>query len=105
MTERALTRLGEHGSHSGHVNISLGGDYAWLFMPKINSFSAQHRKITTTIKIDRGTEFDDRGAERDSRFLHRRISAAAEGPAVSTVATSTMSIIFNERDRPIRKRR
>ena len=83
MTERALTRLGERGSHSGHVNISLGGDYAWLFMPKINSFSAQHRKITTTIKIHRGTEFDDRGAERNSRFLHRRISAAAEGPAVS----------------------
>ena len=83
MTERALTRLGERGSHSGHVNISLGGDYAWLFMPKINSFSAQHRKITTTIKISPRHRVDDRGAERDSRFLHRRISAAAEGPAVS----------------------
>src|SRR6185312_600016 len=54
--ERALTRLDETVGHSGHVDLSLGADYAWLFMPKIDSFSARHRAITTTIRIHRGTE-------------------------------------------------
>jgi DNA-binding transcriptional LysR family regulator len=100
MTERALTRLGERGSHSGHVNISLGGDYAWLFMPKINSFSAQHRKITTTIKIHRGTESMTAVQKGTADFSIGAFLRRPKGLRFRTVATSTMSIIFNERDRP-----
>jgi DNA-binding transcriptional LysR family regulator len=99
MTERALTRLGERGSHSGHVNISLGGDYAWLFMPKINSFSAQHPKITTTIKIHRGTESMTAVQKGTADFSIGAFLRRPKGLRFRTVATSTMSIIFNERDR------
>jgi DNA-binding transcriptional LysR family regulator len=100
MTERALTRLEERGSHSGHVNISLGSDYAWLFMPKINSFSAQHRKITTTIKIHRGTESMTALQKGQADFSIGAFLRRPKGLRFRTVATSTMSIIFNDSDRP-----
>jgi DNA-binding transcriptional LysR family regulator len=97
--ERALIRLEDRGSHSGHVNISLGGDYAWLFMPKINSFSAQHPKITTTIKIHRGTESMTAVQKGTADFSIGAFLRRPKGLRFRTVATSTMSIIFNERDR------
>lgn len=99
MTERALTRLAERGGHSGHVNLSLGGDYAWLFMPKINSFSAQHPKITTTIKIHRATESMTALQNGQADFSIGAFLRRPKGLRFRTVATSTMSIIFNERDR------
>jgi DNA-binding transcriptional LysR family regulator len=98
--ERALIRLEERGGHSGHVNISLGGDYAWLFMPKINSFSAQHPKLTTTIKIHRGTESMTAVQKGTADFSIGAFLRRPKGLRFRTVATSTMSIIFNERDRP-----
>lgn len=99
MAERALTRLEERGSHSGHVNISLGGDYAWLFMPRINSFSAQHCKITTTIKIHRATESMTALQKGQVDFSIGAFLRRPKGLKFRTVATSTMSIIFNARDR------
>jgi DNA-binding transcriptional LysR family regulator len=100
MAERALTRLQERGSHSGHVNISLGADYAWLFMPKINSFSAQHPKITTTIKIHRATESMTALQKGQADFSIGAFLRRPKGLRFRTVATSTMSIIFNQRERP-----
>jgi DNA-binding transcriptional LysR family regulator len=100
MTERALMRLEQRGSHSGHVNVSLGGDYAWLFMPKINSFSAQHPKLTTTIKIHRATESMTAVQKGSADFSIGAFLRRPKGLKFRTVATSTMSIIFNERDRP-----
>ena len=100
MAERALTRLQERGGHAGHVNLSLGGDYAWLFMPKINSFSAQHPKITTTIKIHRATESMTALQKGQVDFSIGAFLRRPKGLRFRTVATSTMSIIFNERDRP-----
>jgi DNA-binding transcriptional LysR family regulator len=100
MAERALTRLQERGGHSGHVNISLGADYAWLFMPKINSFSAQHPKITTTIKIHRATESMTALQKDQADFSIGAFLRRLKGLRFRTIATSTMSIIFNERDLP-----
>jgi DNA-binding transcriptional LysR family regulator len=100
MAERALDRLQERGGHAGHVNLSLGGDYAWLFMPKINSFSAQHPKITTTIKIHRATESMTALQKGQVDFSIGAFLRRPKGLRFRTVATSTMSIIFNERDRP-----
>lgn len=100
MAERALTRLQGRGSHSGHVNISLGGDYAWLFMPKINSFSAQHPKMTTTIKMHRATESMTALQRGQADFSIGAFLRRPKGLRFRTVASSTMSIIFNERDRP-----
>ncbi len=98
--ERALTRLQQGGSHSGHVNLSLGGDYAWMFMPRIDSFSAQHPKITTTIKIHRATESMTALQKGQADFSIGAFLRRPKGVRFRTVATSTMSIIFNERDRP-----
>jgi DNA-binding transcriptional LysR family regulator len=100
MAERALTRLQERSGHAGHVNLSLGGDYAWLFMPKINSFSAQHPKITTTIKIHRATESMTALQKGQVDFSIGAFLRRPKGLRFRAVATSTMSIIFNERDRP-----
>jgi DNA-binding transcriptional LysR family regulator len=97
--ERALTRLEERGGHSGHVNVSLGGDYAWMFMPKINAFSAQHRKITTTIKIHRGTESMTAVQKGAADFSIGAFLRRPQGLKFRTVAASTMSIIVNARDR------
>ncbi|MGH6672831.1 MAG: LysR family transcriptional regulator [Xanthobacteraceae bacterium] len=99
MTERALMRLEERGSHSGHVNISLGGDYAWLFMPKINSFSAQHPNITTTIKIHRATESMAALQKGQADFSIGAFLRRPKGLRFRAIATSTMSIIVNARDR------
>jgi DNA-binding transcriptional LysR family regulator len=99
MAERALTRLGERGGHSGHINISLGGDYAWLFMPKINSFSAQHPQLTTTIKIHRGTESMTAVQKGSADFSIGAFLRRPKGLKFRTVTTSTMSIIVNARDR------
>jgi DNA-binding transcriptional LysR family regulator len=98
MAERALTRLHERGSHSGHVNLSLGGDYAWLFMPKINSFSAQHPKITTTIRIHRATESMAALQKGQVDFSIGAFLRRPKGLRFRTVTTSTMSIIFKDRD-------
>jgi DNA-binding transcriptional LysR family regulator len=100
MAERALTRLHERGSHSGHVNLSLGGDYAWLFMPKINSFSAQHPKITTTIRIHRATESMAALQKGQVDFSIGAFLRRPKGLRFRTVTTSTMSIIFKDRDLP-----
>jgi DNA-binding transcriptional LysR family regulator len=100
MAERALARLHERASHSGHVNLSLGADYAWLFMPKINSFSARHPKITTTVKIHRGTEAMTALQKGQADFCIGAFLRRPKGVRVRTVATSTMSIIFKAHDLP-----
>lgn len=97
--ERALTRLSERGGHSGHVNISLGGDYAWMFMPKIDTFSAQHPNITATIKIHRGTESMTAVQKGTADFSIGAFLRRPKGLKFRAVATSTMSIIVNARDR------
>jgi DNA-binding transcriptional LysR family regulator len=100
MAERALTRLHERASHSGHVNLSLGADYAWLFMPKINSFSARHPNLTTTVKIHRGTEAMTALQKGQADFCIGAFLKRPKGVRVRTVATSTMSIIFKAGDFP-----
>jgi DNA-binding transcriptional LysR family regulator len=100
MAEGALTRLHERASHSGHATLSLGGDYAWLFMPKINSFSARHPKITTTIRIHRATEALTALQKGQVDFCIGAFLRRPKGLRFRTVATSTMSIIFKARDLP-----
>jgi DNA-binding transcriptional LysR family regulator len=100
MAERALTRLHERASHSGHVNLSLGADYAWLFMPKIDSFSARHSNITTTVKIHRATEALTALQKGQADFCIGAFLRRPKGLRVRTVATSTMSIIFKAHDLP-----
>ena len=96
--ERALTRLDETVGHSGHVDLSLGADYAWLFMPKIDSFSARHRAITTTIRIHRGTEAMTALQKGQVDFCIGAFLRRPKGVRLTTVATSTMSMIFRGRD-------
>jgi len=96
--ERALTRLDETVGHSGHVDLSLGADYAWLFMPKIDAFSARHRAITTTIRIHRGTEAMTALQKGQVDFAIGAFLRRPKGVRVTTVATSTMSMIFRGRD-------
>ena len=96
--ERALTRLDESVGHSGHVDLSLGADYAWLFMPKIDAFSARHRAITTTIRIHRGTEAMTALQKGQVDFCIGAFLRRPKGVRVTTVATSTMSMIFRGRD-------
>lgn len=98
--ERALTRLDETVGHSGHVDLSLGADYAWLFMPKIDAFSARHRNITTTIRIHRGTEAMTALQKGQVDFCIGAFLRRPKGVRVTTVATSTMSMIFRGRDAP-----
>jgi DNA-binding transcriptional LysR family regulator len=99
MADRALTRLQESGGHSGHVKLSLGGDYAWMFMPKIDSFSARHPQITTTIKIHRATESMTALQNGQMDFSIGAFLRRPKGLKFRTIATSTMSIIFNGSDR------
>ena len=98
--ERALMRLDESVGHSGHVDLSLGADYAWLFMPKIDAFSARHPKITTTIRIHRGTEAMTALQKGQVDFCIGAFLRRPKGVRVTTVATSTMSMIFRGRDAP-----
>jgi DNA-binding transcriptional LysR family regulator len=98
--ERTLTRLYERASHTGHVTLSLGGDYAWLFMPKINAFSSQHPNITTTIRIHRATEAMTALQRGQVDFCIGAFLRRPKGLRVRTVATSTMSIIFKGREPP-----
>lgn len=98
--ERALTRLYERADHSGHVTLSLGGDYAWLFMPKINSFSAQHRNITATIRIHRATEAMTALQKGQVDFCIGAFLRRPKALRFRTVATSTMSMIFKGRELP-----
>ncbi len=98
VAERALTRLDETVGHSGHVDLSLGADYAWLFMPKIDAFSARHRNITTTIRIHRGTEAMTALQKGQVDFCIGAFLRRPKGVRVTTVATSTMSMIFRGRD-------
>ncbi len=100
MAEKALAKLHERASHSGHVNLSLGADYAWLFMPKINSFSARHPKITTTVKIHRGTEAMTALQKGQADFCIGAFLKRPKGVRIRIVATSTMSIIFKPHDLP-----
>ena len=100
MAEKTLANLHERASHSGHVNLSLGADYAWLFMPKINSFSARHPNITTTVKIHRGTEAMTALQKGDADFCIGAFLKRPKGIRVRTVVTSTMSIIFKPGDLP-----
>lgn len=96
--ERALTRLDETVGHSGHVDLSLGADYAWLFMPKIDAFSARHRAITTTIRIHRGTEAMTALQKGQVDFCIGAFQRRPKGVRVTTVATSTMSMIVRGHD-------
>ena len=96
--ERALTQLDETVGHSGHVDLSLGADYAWLFMPKIDAFSARHPAITTTIRIHRGTEAMTALQKGQVDFCIGAFLRRPKGVRVTTVATSTMSMIFRGRD-------
>jgi DNA-binding transcriptional LysR family regulator len=98
LAERSLMHLHEQATHSGHINLSLGADYAWLFMPKIDSFSAQHPKITTAIRIHRGTEAMTALQKGQVDFCIGAFLRRPRGVRVRTVATSTMSIIFKGRD-------
>jgi DNA-binding transcriptional LysR family regulator len=98
--ERALTRLYQQTGHSGHVNLSLGADYAWLFMPKIDSFSARHPKITTAVRIHRGTEAMTALQKGQVDFCIGAFLRRPRGVRIRTVATSTMSMIFRDRDAP-----
>jgi DNA-binding transcriptional LysR family regulator len=100
MAERALTRLHEQAGHSGHVNLSLGADYAWLFMPKIDLFSARHPNITTAIRIHRGTEAMTALQKGQVDFCIGAFLRRPRGVRFRTVATSTMSMIFRGRDYP-----
>jgi DNA-binding transcriptional LysR family regulator len=96
--EQALTRLDETVGQSGHVDLSLGADYAWLFMPKIDLFSARHRAITTTIRIHRGTEAMTALQKGQVDFCIGAFLRRPKGVRVTNVATSTMSMIFRGRD-------
>jgi DNA-binding transcriptional LysR family regulator len=96
--EQALRRLDETVGHSGHVDLSLGADYAWLFMPKIDAFSARHRAITTTIRIHRGTEAMTALQKGQVDFAIGAFQRRPKGVRVTTVATSTMSMILRGRD-------
>jgi DNA-binding transcriptional LysR family regulator len=98
MAERALTRLSEETVHSGHVNLSLGADYAWLFMPKIDAFSSRHPNMTTTIRIHRGTEAMTALQKGQVHFCIGTFLRLPRGVHVRSVATSTMSIIYKGRD-------
>ena len=96
--EQALTRLDETVGHSGHVDLSLGADYAWLFMPKIDAFSARHPAITTTIRIHRGTEAMTALQKGQVDFCIGAFLRRPKGVRLTNVATSTMSMIFRGRD-------
>jgi len=100
MAERALMRLHEQAGHSGQVNLSLGADYAWLFMPKIDSFSARHPNIRTAIRIHRGTEAMTALQKGQVDFCIGAFLRRPRGVRFQTVATSTMSMIFRGRDAP-----
>lgn len=98
MGERALTRLSEQTAHSGHVNLSLGADYAWLFMPKIDTFSARHPNMTTTIRIHRGTEAMTALQKGQVDFCIGTFLRRPRGVRIRPVVTSTMSIIYKGRE-------
>jgi DNA-binding transcriptional LysR family regulator len=100
MADRALMRLHEQAGHSGQVNLSLGADYAWLFMPKIDSFSARHPNIRTAIRIHRGTEAMTALQKGQVDFCIGAFLRRPRGVRFRTVATSTMSMIFRGRDYP-----
>jgi DNA-binding transcriptional LysR family regulator len=100
MAEAALVRVHDQAAHSGHVNLSLGADYAWLFMPKIDSFSARHPNITATIRIHRGTEAMTALQKGQVDFTIGAFLRRPRGVRVTTVATSTMSMIVRGRDFP-----
>jgi DNA-binding transcriptional LysR family regulator len=95
--QRVLIRLREQAAHSGHVNLSLGADYAWLFMPKIDSFLARHPSITTAIRIHRGTEAMTALEKGEVDFCIGAFLRRPRGARFHTVATSTMSMIFRGR--------
>ncbi|HEY2527486.1 MAG TPA: LysR family transcriptional regulator [Xanthobacteraceae bacterium] len=95
--QRALIRLHEQTAHSGHVNLSLGADYAWLFMPKIDSFLACHPSITTAIRIHRGTEAMTALQKGEVDFCIGAFLRRPRGTRFHTVATSTMSMISRGR--------
>lgn len=100
MAEAALVRVHDQAGHSGHVNLSLGADYAWLFMPKIDAFSARHPNITATIRIHRGTEAMTALQKGQVDFAIGAFLRRPRGVRVTTVATSTMSMIVRGRDFP-----
>jgi DNA-binding transcriptional LysR family regulator len=100
MAEAALVRVHDQAGHSGHVNLSLGADYAWLFMPKIDAFSARHPNITATIRIHRGTEAMTALQKGQVDFSIGAFLRRPRGVRVTTVATSTMSMIVRGRDFP-----
>jgi len=100
MAEGALMRPHEQAGHSGHVNLSLGADYAWLFMPKIDSFSTRQPNISTTIRIHRGTEAMTGLQKGQVDFCIGAFLRRPRGVRVTTVATSTMSMVFRGRDVP-----
>lgn len=96
--ERALTHLSEQTAQSGHVNLSLGADYAWLFMPRIDSFSARHPNITTAIRIHRGTEAMTALQKGQVDFCIGTFLRRPRGVRIKPVVTSTMSIIYRGRE-------
>lgn len=98
MGERALTRLSDQTVHSGHVHLSLGADYAWLFMPKIDTFSARHPNMTTTIRIHRGTEAMTALQKGQVDFCIGTFLRRPRGVRIRLVVTSTMSIIYKGRE-------
>jgi DNA-binding transcriptional LysR family regulator len=100
MAERAIKGLHERAGHSGHINLSLGADYAWLLMPKIDSFSARHPKMTTTIRLHRGTEAMTALQKGQVDFCVGAFVRPPKHVRFTTLATSTMSIIFRGRDLP-----
>lgn len=100
MAEAALVRVHDQAGHSGHVNLSLGADYAWLFMPKIDSFSARHPNITATIRIHRGTEAMTALQKGQVDFAIGAFLRRPRGVRLTTVATSTMAMIVRGRDFP-----
>lgn len=100
LAEASLVRLHDQAGHFGHVNLSLGADYAWLFMPKIDTFSARHPAITTTIRIHRGTEAMTALQKGQVDFSIGAFLRRPAGVRVTNVATSTMSMIVAGRDFP-----
>jgi DNA-binding transcriptional LysR family regulator len=98
MAEAALMRLHEQAGHSGHVNLSLGADYAWLFMAKIDMFSARHPNMTTAIRLHRGTEAMAALQKGNVDFCIGAFLQRPKGVRTRTVAASTMSMIFKGPD-------
>lgn len=92
--ERAVSKLNLQTQQTGSVSISVGSDYAWYFVPKLDAFLSNHPNVQLTMRIYRSSEATLALQKGQLDLCLGVFSKIPKGIETRTAVSSTLSLIF-----------